>query len=128
MSHARLLAIEIDKIRWTHWLVSLAMSGRQLLVRTLSDHWVRPLRGLVARPAPGSTVEQLSLDSVSILEENQDETGRSTNEPMHLSADGTLGAHWPNLGTERSDRSSGGPFVRTNGEQRQRIDGIPGLP
>lgn len=81
--------------RLAHWLVSLAMSGRQLLVETHSDHLVRRLRGLVARAAPGSAVEQWLLDNVSILEVNQDETGRSTIEPMHLTADGSLGAHWP---------------------------------
>lgn len=53
--------------RLAHWLVSLAMARRQLLVETHSDHMVRRLRGLVARAEPGSAAERWLLDNVRVL-------------------------------------------------------------
>lgn len=78
-----------------HWLVSLAMANRSLLVETHSDHLVRRLRGLVARAGAGSALESWLLDNVLILEVEQDSCGRSTVHPSRLTADGSLGEHWP---------------------------------
>lgn len=81
--------------RLAHWLVSLAMANRSLLVETHSDHLVRRLRGLVARAGAGSALEKWLLDNVLILEVEQDERGWSTVNPSRLTAEGGLGEHWP---------------------------------
>lgn len=80
--------------RLAHWLVSLARSGRRLIVETHSDHLVRRLRGLVARTEPGSELETWLLANVSIIEVEQDETQRSTLRSSLLTRDGGID-HWP---------------------------------
>ena len=80
--------------RLAHWLVSLARSGRRLIVETHSDHLVRRLRGLVARTEPGSELETWLLTNVAIVEVEQDETLRSTLRSSPLTRDGGI-EHWP---------------------------------
>ncbi|MBI5497140.1 MAG: AAA family ATPase [Deltaproteobacteria bacterium] len=78
-----------------HWLVSLAMSNRRLIVETHSDHLVRRLRGLVARSGAGSALETWLLENVVILEVEQDSEGRSTVKHSKLTAVGGIAEHWP---------------------------------
>lgn len=80
--------------RLSHWLVSLAMSGRRLIVETHSDHLVRRLRGLVARAEPGGALEQWLLENVAIVEVEQDVEGRSTLRASRLTTEGSI-ERWP---------------------------------
>lgn len=57
--------------RLAHFMVSLARSGRQILVETHSDHMVRRLRSLVARAAPGSESEAWLVKNIRIMEVEQ---------------------------------------------------------
>lgn len=77
-----------------HWFVGQAIAGRQLLVETHSDHVVRRLRGMAARAASGSPLERWLLDNVSVVEVTQDD-GFSTLASSRLTADGSIGQHWP---------------------------------
>lgn len=61
-----------------HWFVALAMCGRNLIVETHSDHFVRRLRGLIARAPEGSLLETWLRENVSIVEVTQDAAGDST--------------------------------------------------
>lgn len=61
-----------------HWFVALAMSGRNLIVETHSDHFVRRLRGLVARAPAGSALETWLRENVSIVEVSKSPEGVST--------------------------------------------------
>ncbi|MCK6515558.1 AAA family ATPase [Myxococcota bacterium] len=79
----------------THWLVSLAMASRRLIVETHSDHMVRRLRGLVARAGAGSELEKWLLENVVIIEVEQDAQGRSTVHHSRLTATGSLAERWP---------------------------------
>jgi predicted ATPase len=81
--------------RLAHWLVSLAMSNRRLLVETHSDHLVRRLRGLVARAGRGSDLEAWLLANVVVLSVEQDTSGRSTVTASRLTAEGGVGEIWP---------------------------------
>jgi hypothetical protein len=81
--------------RLAHWLVSLAMSNRRLLVETHSDHLVRRLRGLVARAGRGSELEDWLLANVVVLCVEQDASGRSTVTTSRLTAEGGFGESWP---------------------------------
>ncbi len=81
--------------RLAHWMVSLAMSQRRLIVETHSDHLVRRLRGLVARAGAGSELEAWLLQNVVILEVEQDEQGRSTLRSSRLTAEGGIEERWP---------------------------------
>lgn len=81
--------------RLAHWLVSLAMSRRRLIVETHSDHLVRRLRGLVARAGAGSELERWLLENVVILEVEQGDDGRSTVTRTRLTAEGGIEDHWP---------------------------------
>jgi predicted ATPase len=81
--------------RLAHWLVSLAMSNRRLLVETHSDHLVRRLRGLVARAGRGSELEAWLLANVVVLSVEQDASGRSTVTTSRLTAEGGFGESWP---------------------------------
>jgi len=81
--------------RLAHWLVSLAMSNRRLLVETHSDHLVRRLRGLVARAGRGSELEAWLLANVVVLNVEQDDAGRSTVTTSRLTAEGGFGEVWP---------------------------------
>lgn len=81
--------------RLAHWLVSLAMSNRRLIVETHSDHLVRRLRGLVARAGNGSFFERWLLDNVRILSVEQDESGRSSVSSSRLTAEGGVSEVWP---------------------------------
>lgn len=78
-----------------HWLVTLAMTNRRLIVETHSDHLVRRLRGLVARAGKGSGLEQWLLDNVVMLSVEQDAGGRSTVTSSHLTAEGGVREVWP---------------------------------
>ncbi|MCA9708595.1 MAG: AAA family ATPase [Myxococcales bacterium] len=80
--------------RLAHWMVALAMSGRQLIVETHSDHLVRRLRGLMARAQPGDALEVWLRDSVSIVEVEQ-EQGRSRICASRLTPQGSVAEHWP---------------------------------
>ncbi len=81
--------------RLAHWLVSLAMANRRLLVETHSDHLVRRLRGLVARAGRGTELERWLLDNVVILGVEQDAQGRSAVTSTRLTAEGGVGEVWP---------------------------------
>ena len=80
--------------RLAHWLVSLAMARRQLLVETHSDHLVRRLRGLVARAKPGSELEQWLLENVRVLQVEQQPDGQSFVKSEKLTPQGSL-EDWP---------------------------------
>ncbi len=80
--------------RLAHWMVALAMSNRQLIVETHSDHLVRRLRGLMARAGAGSELERWLRDSVSIIEVEQRD-GRSTLVSSRLTPAGSIADHWP---------------------------------
>ncbi|WP_437587606.1 AAA family ATPase [Sorangium sp. So ce1000] len=79
--------------RLAHWLVSLAMSRRHVLVETHSDHLVRRLRGLAARAKPGSTLEKWLLENVRVLHIEQ-RNGKSTARSATLTPQGSL-EDWP---------------------------------
>lgn len=81
--------------RLAHWLVSLAMSNRRLLIETHSDHLVRRLRGLAARAGRESQLENWLIKNVSILEVEQDSQGRTSVNPCSLTPDGGIGDRWP---------------------------------
>ena len=81
--------------RLAHWLVSLAMSNRRLIVETHSDHLVRRLRGLASRAKKGSDFENWLLTNVSIVSVEQDADGRSTITQSRLTAEGGVGEEWP---------------------------------
>ena len=81
--------------RLAHWLVSLAMSRRRMIIETHSDHLVRRLRGLIARAGSGSELERWLLRNVVILEVEQDAQGRATVTSTRLTAAGGIGDHWP---------------------------------
>lgn len=81
--------------RLAHWMVALAMVNRRIIVETHSDHFVRRLRGLMARAAPGSELEQWLRDNVSIVEVEQDAAGRSLLHASTLTPDGSITEHWP---------------------------------
>lgn len=80
--------------RLAHWLVALAMSGRRLIVETHSDHFVRRLRGIAARAAPGSALEQWIKDNVAIYMVEQGDDGMSTAKRATLTNVGRIDA-WP---------------------------------
>jgi predicted ATPase len=81
--------------RLAHWMVALAMANRRIIVETHSDHFVRRLRGLMARATPGSELEQWLRENVSIVEVEQDAEGRSSIQSSRLTPDGMLSEHWP---------------------------------
>lgn len=81
--------------RLAHWMVALAMVNRRIIVETHSDHFVRRLRGLMARATPGSELEQWLRENVSIVEVEQDAEGRSRLHASRLTPDGMLSEHWP---------------------------------
>ena len=81
--------------RLAHWLVSLAMTGRRLIIETHSDHLVRRLRGLIARAEAGSELERWLEQNVVIAEVEQDENGESTLTCSHLTAEGRIEERWP---------------------------------
>lgn len=78
-----------------HWLVSLAVTNRRLIVETHSDHLVRRLRGLVARAGKGSELERWLLANVVVLSVEQNAAGLSTVTSSHLTAEGGVGEVWP---------------------------------
>ncbi len=81
--------------RLAHWIVSLALSNRRVIVETHSDHLVRRLRGLAARSGKGSEFEQWLLANVVVLSVEQDAEGRSTVSSSRLTSDGSVGEIWP---------------------------------
>jgi hypothetical protein len=78
-----------------HWLVSLAVANRRLIVETHSDHLVRRLRGLVARAGTGSALEDWLLKNVAILSVDQDAEGISKVTSSRLTVDGGVSEVWP---------------------------------
>lgn len=92
--------------RLAHWLVALAMSRRQLLVETHSDHLIRRLRGLMARAGAGTELEQWLLENVRVLQIEQRD-GESEVRVARLTTRGGL-EEWPSdfmdeaTGEERS--------------------------
>jgi len=81
--------------RLADWFVALAMAGRRLLIETHSDHLVRRLRGLIARAAEGSELEQWLAENVVIAEIEQDDGGRSKVVTSRLTRDGGIEERWP---------------------------------
>ena len=81
--------------RLAHWMVSLAMANRRLIVETHSDHLVRRLRGLAARAGSGSELERWLLDNVVVLSVEQDKDGSSTVTSSRLTAEGGVEEKWP---------------------------------
>jgi len=77
-----------------HWFVALAMSGRNLIVESHSDHFVRRLRGLVARAPAGSFLEQWLRTNVAIVEVTKDAHGVSTLVSTTLDGRGDF-ERWP---------------------------------
>lgn len=77
-----------------HWFVALAMCGRNLIVETHSDHFVRRLRGLIARAPAKSYLEGWLRANVSIVEVAKDAEGRSTLAPTALGLTGDF-ERWP---------------------------------
>lgn len=93
--------------RLAHWLVSLALSNRRLLVETHSDHLVRRLRGLAARAGRGSALERWLLENVVVLSVEQDQEGCSTVTTSRLTAEGGVAETWPtDFMDEASDEES----------------------
>lgn len=80
--------------RLAHWFVSLAMSGRRLIIETHSDHLVRRLRGLIARAEEGGELEQWLATNVVVAEVTQDDDGRSELRCSRLTPDGRID-EWP---------------------------------
>lgn len=80
--------------RLAHWFVTLAMSGRRLMVETHSDHLVRRLRGLIARAEAGGDLEQWLAKNVVIAEVTQDEEGYSKLRCSRLTPEGRID-EWP---------------------------------
>jgi predicted ATPase len=80
--------------RLAHWFVTLAMSGRRLIVETHSDHLVRRLRGLIARAEAGGALEEWLAKNVVIAEVTQDEEGYSALRCSRLTPDGRID-EWP---------------------------------
>jgi predicted ATPase len=78
-----------------HFMVSLALSGRQILIETHSDHLVRRLRGIIARSAEGSESEQWFSRNVSIVEVEQSAEGVTTLRQSKLTTAGAIAEHWP---------------------------------
>lgn len=79
--------------RLAHWFVSQALSGRQQLVETHSDHLVRRLRGLIARSTSGSPLERWLLENVAIVEVDQAD-GNSSIQVSAIDEQGGI-EHWP---------------------------------
>ena len=80
--------------RLAQWMIALAMSNRQLIVETHSDHLVRRLRGLMARAPAGGELERWLRANISIVEVEQHD-GRSSISSAHLTPEGSLADHWP---------------------------------
>ena len=98
-----------------HWLVSLALSNRRLIVETHSDHLVRRLRGLVARAGEDSELETWLLNNVVILSVEQDGDGRSCVSSNRLTADGGFGEDWPaDFMDESTDEESAIYYAKLN--------------
>ncbi|MDC0711747.1 AAA family ATPase [Stigmatella sp. ncwal1] len=81
--------------RLAHWLVSLALANRRLIVETHSDHLVRRLRGLAARAGRNSPLETWLLENVVVLTVEQNEEGRSMVTTSRLTAEGGVAESWP---------------------------------
>jgi len=105
--------------RLAHWLVSLAMSNRRLLVETHSDHLVRRLRGLAARAGRGSELETWLLANVIVLSVEQDD-GRSTVTASRLTAEGGVGEIWPaDFMDEATDEESAIYYAKLDKDESQ---------
>jgi predicted ATPase len=81
--------------RLAHLFVSLAQSGRQIIVETHSDHLVRRLRGLAARAGKDSSLEKWLLENVSIFNVEQDTNNHSSVSCNALTSEGGVGERWP---------------------------------
>lgn len=117
--------------RLAHFLVSLAMSNRRLIVETHSDHLVRRLRGIAARADRGSDLERWLVKNVAIVEVEQDERGRSTARTSYLTAEGDIRERWPaDFMDEASDEDGAIYYARlektapeTRGDQVEFVEG-----
>ena len=97
-----------------HWMVSLAMSNRQLLVETHSDHLVRRLRGLLARARTGSELEKWLLENVLILEIEQNKEGHSSIKTNQLTMN-EKSSQWPkNFMDEASNEDTAIYYLKLN--------------
>lgn len=81
--------------RLAHWMLSLALAKRQVIVETHSDHLVRRLRGLIARARVGSPLERWMAENVALVEVEQDPSGRSSLKTARLTSKGSLVENWP---------------------------------
>jgi len=110
--------------RLAHWLVSLAMSNRRMMVETHSDHLVRRLRGLTARAGKGSELERWLLENVMVLSVQQDAQGRSTVTSSRLTAEGGVSEVWPaDFMDEATDEESAIYYAKLD---KTRDDAVPG--
>jgi len=76
------------------WFVALAMCGRNLIIETHSDHFVRRLRHMIARAPAGSALETWFRDNVAVVEVSQDGAGDSTLVASALTPQGDF-ERWP---------------------------------
>ena len=79
--------------RLAQWFVALARCQRQFIIESHSDHFVRRLRGLVARAGAGTALEAWLLESVRIYAVTQS-NGVSELTAMKLTSAGGL-EDWP---------------------------------
>lgn len=113
--------------RLAHWMVSLALANRRLLVETHSDHLVRRLRGLAARAGRGSELENWLVENVVVLSVEQGDDGRSTVTSSHLTAEGGVAEQWPaDFMDEATDEESAIYYARLDkAEPTEPGDGAP---
>jgi hypothetical protein len=91
--------------RLAHVMLALALSGRQLIVETHSDHLIRRLRGLVARSAPDSETERWLLENVGIVEVEQTEAGVAVLRQEKLTREGSIDRWRADFMDEATDRA-----------------------
>lgn len=114
--------------RLAHWMVSLAMANRRLMVETHSDHLVRRLRGLAARAGRGSELERWLLENVVILSVEQAEDGSSTVTSSRLTAEGGVEEKWPaDFMDEATDEESAIYYARLDKAEAESTDNSGGL-
>lgn len=77
------------------FFVSLALSGRRIMVETHSDHLVRRLRRMIAESQPGSALEKWLIENVNLVLVDQDESGVTRVTQSSLRPEGDIGETWP---------------------------------
>ncbi|MCB9540590.1 MAG: AAA family ATPase [Myxococcales bacterium] len=102
--------------RLAHLLVSTAMSGRQWLVETHSDHMVRRLRRLAAAAPSGSPLETWLCSKVAIVEVTQS-SGVSTVSASNLTASGDGSTSWPAEFMDQATREEDSIYLARLGKE-----------